>query len=347
MYVFKVLLQSKHSRLFCFLLSDSSVARTSSHKRTPVWPNSLRGIDGVFHLELSVDTEAKLPLTTSGDGVSVSSLVSGMGCSSEDTGYSSDQELASPDNYPACKSKLGERKKRIGNKLDILKYNCNKITQRTSRDLKKVLSQVSSSAIRELDRSQSDLRGSSNILIDHMCSHKAEMCTRTFGHIQGDDSVFLGNSDFRSSGTSSTSYTSDRSISSRNSSGMSSTDTSILTNIHSSDCTSSSLSSSSMCPRSTPRMKFGYKSVYIDNPSTLKRQSDKPITTLPGVTLCEQILGIIPVCRSEVDPTSKDPNAEVIIKSILPSSPASNKPGISVGEYFLFSFNIDRKGLRL
>ncbi|KAI8798988.1 protein inturned [Biomphalaria glabrata] len=76
------------------ILSQSSITRKSLTKGSPEWLTSGGDEGEIFHLELPTGVETRLARLSSLDGGSVSSLALGAGCNSEDTGYSSDQELS-------------------------------------------------------------------------------------------------------------------------------------------------------------------------------------------------------------------------------------------------------------
>lgn len=95
------------------------MTKPSRVKRAPPWLNSAGESGNIFHLELSVDAETRLLAKNSNiDGHSVNSL--SLGAGSEDTGYSSDQDLNNTmgSDHPASVSHKRDNSKRKVNKSD-------------------------------------------------------------------------------------------------------------------------------------------------------------------------------------------------------------------------------------
>lgn len=289
-----------------------------------MWFNAVGDDGGIFHLELQPGLEAKLVRLNSGDGGSVDSLAFGNGCNSEDTGYSSDQDVSFGDHHSSSDCKRNSVKK--NSTYATGKVNHSKISgsKTVNTALKK---SCPSASVKRLVKISDISRLAEPEFADQLWVKTSQAQAHAFSFLEEEEEdrgVCLSNSDFRSSKGST--------VSSRSST---------------SDTYNTIVSSHRVTHRNSLRTncaskrKLEYKTVNIDIQLNSTRGSSLDSSCLKsGQTLCEFLLGIVPARSDGGETINKGQDTEVIIKSIVPGSPAYLKPEISVGMYFCCKYNL-------
>ncbi|CAL1530872.1 unnamed protein product [Lymnaea stagnalis] len=311
------------------ILSQSLITRPSHIKGLPGWLSSIGDDGGIFHLELPAGVETKLVRLSSGDGGSVSSLALGVGCNSEDTGYSSDQDLNSPDIHNSNIHKQEKRTNLLSNEINS--SHCVKLF-RTSRAPSSAQQESESICGRKSQTFKTTNTGqvsSTNLDSSHIYSCLDE---------GNDDGVFLNKSDLRSSKTST-----------------------ISTNSSGSHCSHASCANNSSCNHqvlyksdfqknggsgrcvfnSSCSKKYGscldWKTVNVEvklNPFKFRNTSQSSFCNSEGI-LCEQLLGIVPTYK---DDNSRTSCSDVIVKGLLPDCDVALRRQATLGTW-LHSIN--------
>ncbi|XP_059169083.1 protein inturned-like, partial [Physella acuta] len=305
------------------------IARPSLSKRPPLWLTSARENGEIFHLELPAGLETKLLRLSSGDGGSVSSLALGIGCNSEDTGYSSDQDLNTSEH--SCMNVFKPEaviKNEFSNihhpKSGNTRYNSPRIS------LSSVSSVFSHSEAHEKGRHQ-DFFSSKRKAFDSSVKSLSneEAC---------DDGIFLNKSDLRSSKTSSIS------TNSRSSFGINNfNDGKLLPRpelTRNSKLKSKPSGGLSLSTKKRHDSFIDWKTVNVDvKVNALKsREPLQSCHSATGAVLCEQILGIIPTCNEDSHIMGRNQSPEVIVKALTSDCDSALSSEAIVGSW-LHSIN--------
>lgn len=278
----------------------------------------------IFHLELPAGLETKLLRLSSGDGGSVSSLALGIGCNSEDTGYSSDQDLNTSDH--SCMN-VFKPEKVIKNEFSNVHHPKSGNTRYNSPriSLSSVSSVFSHSETHEKGRQDLSLLQRKAFDLPVKSLSNEEAC---------DDGIFLNKSDLRSSKTSSISTNSRSSVGVNTFNDIKSLPRPELT--RNSKLKSKHSRGLSLSTKKRHDSLIDWKTVNIDvKVNALKsRESVHSCHNVTGAVLCEQILGIIPTCNEDSLIMGRNQSPEVIVKALTSDCDSALSSEAIVGEYF-------------